>query len=106
MSLKYLNDERTLVSTHVADKVYDLDVIADFIEERRAAGKLPERLMDEWNARRRGADDWIAQRHPEVIGEPIYFLGYDIELAAWRHLANRLESEVDRLAEQLADAST
>lgn len=60
---------------------YDLDVIADRIRELLDAGELPPRLYDEWSAKRPGP----GRR---------YLLTTEVELAAWRVVAERLRLDL------------
>lgn len=71
---------------HNGDKHYDLREIALWILDNPAQAEY--RLSDWWNARIRDTGPKWAQ------GSPVHFLGFELELAAYRLIAHASRGEV------------
>ncbi len=67
-------------------KVYDAREIALWIIDHPNESQY--RLSDWWHAPLRNADSFIGRHLPEAVGKPTCFLGFEIELAAYRLIAS------------------
>lgn len=82
-----------------AEKTYDLREIALWILDNPEQAQY--RLSDWWNAPRREQSYYDERPHlPDAfkafIGTPVYFLSFEIELAAYRLIAYASRSEIYR----------